>query len=230
MTESLKDVVMPLMPASPGALIKAGRERAGLHMAVLSVNLKVSIKQLEALEADQFELLSGPVFARALAAKVCRFVKIDPDPVLALMPAATNGLKPLQILGADASPSYQSSPSASNTHSMGMRSKVVLLALLLILSSLVFGTRWIVTSFNLDNPFESNEVVPTMPPVQEPISTDAAQTDLPKAMVYDSATPAAVAPSVAPSVAASPSVATSTPGPSLPASPSSSNPPSETNK
>ena len=226
MTESLKDVVMPLMPASPGALIKAGRERAGVHMAVLSVNLKVSIKQLEALEADQFELLSGPVFARALAAKVCRFVKIDPDPVLALMPAATNGLKPLQILGADTSPSYQSNPSASNPNSMGMGLKLGLLALLLILSSLVFGTRWIVTSFNLDSLFETNEVVPTMPPVQEPISTDAAQTDLPKAMVYDSATPSAVAPPVA----TSPSVATPTAGSTSTASPSSSNPPSETNK
>ena len=226
MTESLKDAVMPLMPASPGALIKAGRERAGVHMAVLSVNLKVSIKQLEALEADQFELLSGPVFARALAAKVCRFVKIDPDPVLALMPAATNGLKPLQILGADTSPSYQSNPSASNPNSMGMGLKLGLLALLLILSILVFGTRWIVTSFNLDSLFETNEVVPTMPPVQEPVSTAAAQTDLPKAMVYDSATPSAVAPPVA----ASPSVATPTAGPTSTASPSSSNPPSETNK
>lgn len=226
MTESLKDAVMPLMPASPGALIKAGRERAGVHMAVLSVNLKVSVKQLEALEADQFELLSGPVFARALAAKVCRFVKIDPDPVLALMPAATNGLKPLQILGADTSPSYQSNPSASNPNSMGMGLKLGLLALLLILSILVFGTRWIVTSFNLDSLFETNEVVPTMPPVQEPVSTDAAQTDLPKAMVYDSATPSAIAPPVA----ASPSVATPTPGPTSTASPSSSNPPSETNK
>lgn len=226
MTESLKDAVMPLMPASPGALIKAGRERAGVHMAVLSVNLKVSIKQLEALEADQFELLSGPVFARALAAKVCRFVKIDPDPVLALMPAATNGLKPLQILGADTSPSYQSNPSASNPNSMGMGLKLGLLALLLILSILVFGTRWIVTSFNLDSLFETNEVVPTMPPVQEPVSSDAAQTDLPKAMVYDSATPSAVAPPVA----ASPSVATPTAGPTSTASPSSSNPPSETNK
>jgi len=226
MTESLKDAVMPLMPASPGALIKAGRERAGVHMAVLSVNLKVSVKQLEALEADQFELLSGPVFARALAAKVCRFVKIDPDPVLALMPAATNGLKPLQILGADTSPSYQSNPSASNPNSMGMGLKLGLLALLLILSILVFGTRWIVTSFNLDSLFETNEVVPTMPPVQEPVSMDAAQTDLPKAMVYDSATPSAVAPPVA----ASPSVATPTPGPTSTASPSSSNPPSETNK
>jgi cytoskeleton protein RodZ len=226
MTESLKDAVMPLMPASPGALIKAGRERAGVHMAVLSVNLKVSIKQLEALEADQFELLSGPVFARALAAKVCRFVKIDPDPVLALMPATTNGLKPLQILGSDASPSYQSSPSASNPNSMGMGLKLGLLALLLILSSLVFGTRWIVTSFNLDSLFVTNEVVPTMPPVQEPVSMDAALSDLPKAMVYESGTPSAVAPPVAASL----SVATPTPGPTSTASPSSSNPPSETNK
>lgn len=224
MTEPLKDAVMPLMPTSPGALIKAGRERASVHMAVLSVNLKVSIKQLEALEADQFELLPGPVFARALAAKVCRFVKIDPDPVLALMPAATNGLKPLQILGADASPSYQSRPSASI--SMGMGLKLGLLAVLLILSSLVFGTRWIVTSFNLDNLFETNEVVPTMPPVQEPVSTDAAQSDLPKAMVYDSATPAAVAPPVA----ASPSVTTTTSGSTSTANPSSSNPPTESNK
>jgi len=209
MTESLKDVAMPLMPTSPGALIKAGRERAGLHMAVLSVHLKVSIKQLEALEADHFEMLSGPVFARALAAKVCRFVKIDPDPVLALMPATTNGLKPLQILGEDASPSYPTKPSASNGKSMGMGLKLGFLALLLILASLVFGTRWIVTAFHLDNPFDTNEVVPTMPPVQEPVSTDAAQTELPKAMVYDSATPSATT--------------------STPTSPSS-NPPSETSK
>jgi hypothetical protein len=96
----------------------------------------------------------------------------------------------------------------------------------LILSSLAFGSRWILTSFNLDNPFESNEVVPTMPPVQEPVSTDAAQTDLPKAMVYDSAAPT----TVAPPVVASPLVTTSTPGPSSSASPSSSNLPSETNK
>ena len=226
MTESLKDTVMPLMPTSPGAMIKSGRERAGVHMAVLSVNLKVSIKQLEALEADQFESLSGPVFARALAAKVCRFVKIDPDPVLALMPATTNGLKPLQILGADATPSYQSSPSASKPLSMGRSFKLGLLALLLILFSLIFGARWVVTSFNLDNPFETNEVVPTMPPVQEPVSTDAAQTDLPKAMVYDSATPSYAAPPVA----VSPTVTTSMPVTSSPASPTSSNPPSETNK
>ena len=43
------------MPPSPGAIMRSAREKAGVHLAVLSVNLKVSIKQLEALEADRFE-------------------------------------------------------------------------------------------------------------------------------------------------------------------------------
>ena len=67
MTEMSTDSVMPFAPASPGALIRAAREKQGLHLAILSVNLKVSVKQLEALEADQFDKLLEPVFARALA-------------------------------------------------------------------------------------------------------------------------------------------------------------------
>ena len=86
MTESFKETAMPINPTSPGALIKAAREKAGIHLAILSVNLKVSVKQLEALEADQFDKLSEPVFARALAAKVCRLIHLDASSVLALMP------------------------------------------------------------------------------------------------------------------------------------------------
>ena len=95
MTESLDEA---LLPPSPGGIMRSAREKAGVHLGVLSVNLKVSIKQLEALEADQFQHLPEPVFARALAAKVCRFLKIDSEPVLALMPQMTNGLKPLQLI------------------------------------------------------------------------------------------------------------------------------------
>jgi len=98
MTETLDQASMP---RSPGGIMRSAREKAGLHLAVLSVNLKVSIKQLEALEADQFQHLPEPVFARALAAKVCRFLKIDSEPVLALMPQMTNGLKPLQLIESD---------------------------------------------------------------------------------------------------------------------------------
>jgi hypothetical protein len=102
MTETLDEASMP---RSPGGIMRSAREKAGVHLGVLSVNLKVSIKQLEALEADQFQHWPEPVFARALAAKVCRFLRIDSEPVLALMPRMTNGLKPLQLIESDNRPS-----------------------------------------------------------------------------------------------------------------------------
>ena len=73
-------------PPTAGAMLRAAREAAGLHIAALAVSLKVPVKKLEALEQDQFEALSDSVFVRALAASVCRTLKIDPAPVLARLP------------------------------------------------------------------------------------------------------------------------------------------------
>ena len=72
--------------ASAGLLLRQARESAGLHIAALAVSLKVPVKKLEALEADRFELLPDAVFVRALAASVCRTLKVDGDPILALLP------------------------------------------------------------------------------------------------------------------------------------------------
>lgn len=69
-----------------GQLIRTARQKMGLHLAVLSVNLKVPVRQLEALEADQHDPAKGPVFIRALASSVCRQLQMDPAPVLALLP------------------------------------------------------------------------------------------------------------------------------------------------
>ena len=78
-----------------GQLIRADRQKLGVHLAVLSLKLKVSVRQLEALEADEHDLSKGPVFVRALAASVCRQLNMDPAPVLALLPQAPDQL-PLQ--------------------------------------------------------------------------------------------------------------------------------------
>ncbi|HJV60046.1 MAG TPA: RodZ domain-containing protein, partial [Albitalea sp.] len=53
----------------------------------LSAAIKVSQKKLEALEADRLDELPDATFTRALAQTVCRALKIDPSPVLALLPA-----------------------------------------------------------------------------------------------------------------------------------------------
>ncbi len=75
-------------PALQGAgnLLRAAREAQGLHIAMLAVSLKVSVKKLEALESNRFDLLPDLVFVRALASSVCRHLKIDEQPVLSALP------------------------------------------------------------------------------------------------------------------------------------------------
>lgn len=73
--------------ASAGAMLREAREAQGLHIATLAVSLKVPVKKLEALEADRYDLLLDIVFVRALAASVCRNLKIDPNPILDRLPA-----------------------------------------------------------------------------------------------------------------------------------------------
>lgn len=75
--------------ATAGELLRQAREAAGLHVAALAVSMKVPVKKLEALEADRFDQLPDAVFVRALASSVCRTLKIDSAPVLALLPQTT---------------------------------------------------------------------------------------------------------------------------------------------
>lgn len=186
MTESLDEA---LLPPSPGGIMRSAREKAGVHLGVLSVNLKVSIKQLEALEADQFQHLPEPVFARALAAKVCRFLKIDSEPVLALMPQMTNGLKPLQLIESD-------NRSSNRLHRMDLPSgtdpkgrKLWILFAVMCILALAYAADLHLIVYNSNTQPQLSEVVPMMPPVQQPLAPDATQADLPKALVFDSSPP-----------------------------------------
>lgn len=84
---------VPAEPVTPvplettaGALLRQAREAAGVELPALALALKVSVKKLEALEADRLDQLPDAVFVRALASSVCRTLKIDPAPVLAKLP------------------------------------------------------------------------------------------------------------------------------------------------
>ncbi|MBN8486468.1 MAG: helix-turn-helix domain-containing protein [Burkholderiales bacterium] len=76
------------LSSSAGALLRSARLAQGMHIAVLATQLKVSPRKLEALEQDRHDELQGPTFVRALAQAACRVLKIDPAPVLALLPPA----------------------------------------------------------------------------------------------------------------------------------------------
>ncbi len=76
----------PSGPATAGSLIRDAREAQGIELASLAAMLKIPLRRLEALESGRHEELQGPTFERALAQAACRVLRIDPKPVLALLP------------------------------------------------------------------------------------------------------------------------------------------------
>jgi cytoskeleton protein RodZ len=78
----------PSMPnaATAGSLLRQARQAQGLHIAALATAIKVTPRKLELLEADRLDELPDATFTRALAQTVCRTLKIDSAPVLALLP------------------------------------------------------------------------------------------------------------------------------------------------
>lgn len=76
----------PVAPRTAGSILREARQAQGLHIAALAASIKVAQKKLDALEADRLDELPDATFTRALAQTVCRALKIDPAPVLALLP------------------------------------------------------------------------------------------------------------------------------------------------
>lgn len=74
---------------SAGTILRTAREAQGVHIDTLAVAMKVPVRKLEALEADRYDLLPDTVFVRALAASICRTLKIDSAPVLEKLPSNT---------------------------------------------------------------------------------------------------------------------------------------------
>lgn len=73
--------------ATAGAKLRAAREAAGLSVDAVAQQLKLAPKQVTALEEDDWQRLPGRTFARGFARNYARFVRLDPDAVLALLPA-----------------------------------------------------------------------------------------------------------------------------------------------
>jgi cytoskeleton protein RodZ len=73
-------------PHTAGGIIRSSREAQGIDLGSLAAMLKIPLRRMEALEGGRHDELQGPTFERALAQAACRVLKIDPKPVLALLP------------------------------------------------------------------------------------------------------------------------------------------------
>lgn len=135
MSEGLEDSGL-----TAGALLRQARQAAGIHIAALAVALKVPVSKLEALEADNYEALPDTVFVRALASSMCRTLKLDPTPVLALLPQSKSPRLAPGGGGLNAPVKVAVGKSSSSSASFSSRStsrSVTLLVLALLVGALV---------------------------------------------------------------------------------------------
>lgn len=200
---------------SAGARLTAERRSLGLSLGDIARQLKLSVRQVEALERDDYASFAGPVFVRGFLRNYAKLLGLDPEQLIA---AAT----PAPVTPTPAAPEIaEERQSAGNPErSRRVLTSVVIVALVVIaavlLASNIARDRRIEAPNNdapalQQPPASSPGVAQAEPPVATPATAPAAETPTP------SAPPAAAAPA-APSSA--PAV---TPAPAAEAAPSAAN-------
>jgi len=72
----------PDEPQSPGRLLAAARQARGMTVTEVALRLKFSPRQIEALEADHYDVLRGPSMVRGMIRAYAKLIGLDPHPVL----------------------------------------------------------------------------------------------------------------------------------------------------
>jgi cytoskeleton protein RodZ len=83
--------VSALPQRSFGAWLRTQREARGISLREIADASKISVRYLEALEQDRFEILPAPVFVRGFLREYARVVGLDPDEVVNLFLLASGG-------------------------------------------------------------------------------------------------------------------------------------------
>jgi cytoskeleton protein RodZ len=129
----------PIAPPAPtpdtaGSLLRQARVAKGLHVAALATSIKVAPRKLELLEADRYDELPGATFTRALAQTVCRTLKIDATPVLALLPQPVD--QGLSQLSRGLNEPFRDKPGRRVPSDLSfLKSPIVMAAVLLVVAS-----------------------------------------------------------------------------------------------
>jgi cytoskeleton protein RodZ len=84
------------LAATPGATLASAREAHGLSINEVAEQMRISPRQVEAIEADRYGELPGTVFVRGFVRNYARLLKLDPIPLLHALEPALGGDVPLR--------------------------------------------------------------------------------------------------------------------------------------
>jgi cytoskeleton protein RodZ len=77
-------------PGMAGALLRVGRESAGMTIDAVAQQLKLAPRQVKALEDGDYSHLPGRTFVRGFVRNYARLVNLDPERVLGALPAGAS--------------------------------------------------------------------------------------------------------------------------------------------
>lgn len=103
MSEQMDAGAIPVEPETHlempgvGAQLRAAREALGIPVQDVASALKLGVRQLEALESGNWQLLPGATFVRGFVRNYARLVHLDPRPLMLQLDATLE--KPVMRLG-----------------------------------------------------------------------------------------------------------------------------------
>lgn len=87
---------------SIGRYLSAAREQQGISVEDVARNLKIAIRQVEALESDDYAKLPGVTFIKGFIRNYAKLLQIDPEPLVSSLQGAMPGQKFKPILSPNA--------------------------------------------------------------------------------------------------------------------------------
>ena len=191
------------LPTTAGGLLRRARQAQGLHIAALAAAIKVVPRKLELLESDQFDQLPDATFTRALAQTVCRTLKIDAAPVLALLPPPS-GYRLEQVSEGLNTPFHERPGRLVPKEWAGVASPAMWLAGLIVIAAVAV---YVMPASWLQMPKSAATRTTTETPVAKaPEAVATPTTAAPAVVAPDVAASAVVAPAAAPIAEADPAV------------------------
>ncbi len=119
---------VPVLVHTVGEQLRAAREKAGVSLQDLAKNLKLGLKQVEALENGDWASLPGTTFIRGFVRNYARAIGIDQAPLMAQLDRVID--KPKSVLTVPAS---STEPVSYASSSSGESRRVVLVGLFVAL-------------------------------------------------------------------------------------------------
>jgi cytoskeleton protein RodZ len=136
----LEDVV-ETVPAHPGVMLLAARERLGLSLADIAQATKFGVRQIEALETNDLQRLPPATFVRGMLRGYARRVELDPLPLLAAYEAHSQSRLPVlpqEVVRPVTFPEGQN----RSTRNTLLWSLALLVAMIAVLLEWQFGSEW----------------------------------------------------------------------------------------